>query len=238
MKRVTKITTLLFLLVMTTSCFFNGFGIQGNGNVVSDDRNISSNFSGIEVSQGIQVRISQGNETKLTVEADENIIDLLITEIDGDILKIYFEKNVNRATRNIYLTVEKLNSIRTTSGAHVKNDGVFKTKTLSLDSSSGSHILLDLNVSEVTASASSGADIELSGSSDEFRGDASSGSHIDADELNSKIATADVSSGANINVYASQELNAKASSGGDIDYYGSPEVVNKSKSSGGSISKH
>ena len=139
--KATKITTLLLLLVMTTSCFFDGFGIQGNGEVVSDDRNISSNFSGIKVSQGIQVHISQGNETELTVEADENIIDLLITEIDGDILKIYFEKNVNRATRNVYLTVDKLNSIRTSSGAHVKNDGVFKTKTLSLDSSSGSHII-------------------------------------------------------------------------------------------------
>ena len=238
MKQVTKITTLLFLLIMTTSCFFDGFGIQGNGNVVSDDRNISSNFSGIKVSQGIQVHISQGNETELTVEADENIIDLLITEIDGDILKIYFEKNVNRATRNVYLTIDKLNSIRTSSGANVKNDGVFKTKTLSLDSSSGSHISLDLNVSEITASASSGADIELSGSSEEFRSNASSGSHIDAEKLNSKMATANVSSGANINVYASQELNADASSGGDIDFYGNPDIVNKSKSSGGSISKH
>ncbi len=238
MKQLKTITTLLFLAVMTTSCFFEGYGIQGNGNVVSDDRNISSNFSKIKVSQGIQVNISQGNDTELTVEADENIIDLLITEIDGDVLKIFFEKNVNRATRNVYLTVDKLNSIRTSSGALVKSDRVFKTKTLSLDSSSGSHILLDLNVSEVTASSSSGANIELSGSSNEFKGDASSGSDIDAHKLNSKIATADVSSGANINVQASDELNAQASSGGSINFYGNPEIINKSKSSGGSISKH
>ena len=238
MKAIKTTTLLLFVLVMTTSCFFDGFGIQGNGEVVSDERNISSNFSGIKVSQGIQVHITQGNNTELTVEADENIIDLLITEIDGDILKIYFEKNVSRATRNVFLTVDKLNSIKTTSGAHVKNDGTFSAKTLTLSSSSGSHILLDLNVSEVSASASSGSDIELSGTSYEIRSDASSGSHIDADELNSKIATVGVSSGANINVYASEKLNAQASSGGGIDFYGNPEIVNKSKSSGGSISKH
>ena len=233
-----KTTTLLLILVMMTSCFFDGFGIQGNGEVVSEERKISSNFNGIRVSQGIQLHIRQGNETELTVEADENIIDLLITEVNGDELKIYFEKNVSRATRNVFLTVDKLNSIKTTSGANVKNDGVFKTKTLTLSSSSGSHVLLDLNVAKVSVSASSGADIELKGTSNEIRCSASSGSHIDADELTSEIATADVSSGANINVYASKELNAQASSGGDIDYYGDPEVLNKSKSSGGSISKH
>ena len=95
----TKITVLLLILITTTSCMFDGFGIQGNGNVVTEDRTISSDFTEIKVSQGIQVHLRQGTKIDLSVEADDNIIDLIVTEIEGDVLKIYLDKNVNRATK-------------------------------------------------------------------------------------------------------------------------------------------
>ena len=81
MKTLTKITAMLILLISTTSCFVDGFtGIKGNRNVVSEDRTISDNFDEIKVQQGIQLFITQDNTTEIKVEADENIIDLLITE--------------------------------------------------------------------------------------------------------------------------------------------------------------
>ena len=92
MKTLIKLTTFLLLLVTTTSCFMDGLtGIKGNGEVVSEDRTISANFSEIKVSQGIEVYVTQGNSTELKVEADENIIDILRTEVKNNELKIYFE---------------------------------------------------------------------------------------------------------------------------------------------------
>ncbi|PHR74107.1 MAG: DUF2807 domain-containing protein [Lutibacter sp.] len=236
--RKTKITILLLILITTTSCMFDGFGIQGNGNVVTEDRNISSDFTAIKVSQGIQVHLTQGSDVDLSVEADENIIDLLVTEIDGGVLKIYFDKNVNRATRNIYLTATNINSIRTSSGAHVKGENTIETTSITLRASSGSGINLDLIADNVSSDVSSGANMRLSGTTQTFDGDASSGSHIKATNLKSEISKVDVSSGASIDVYASKKITAHASSGGDIDYSGNPETVSKSKSSGGSISKN
>lgn len=236
--KTTKIAILLFILISTTSCMFDGFGIRGNGNVETEDRKITSEFSAIKVSQGINLYITQGNDTDLSVEADENILDLLVTEVEGDVLKIYFDKNVSRATRNVYLTTNKYSSIKSTSGASVKSEGIIKTKSISLRSSSGSDIKLNLNAHSVECSASSGSDIDVKGTTVTFDGDASSGSHIDAEDLKSETSKADVSSGASIDVYASKEITAHASSGGDIDYYGNPATVNKSKSSGGSVSKN
>lgn len=234
----TKITVLLLVLITATSCMFDGFGIQGNGNVVTEDRNISSDFTAIKVSQGIQVHLTQGTDADLSVEADDNIIDLIVTEIEGDVLKIYLDKNVNRATKNVYLTAVNINSIKTSSGGHVKGKNTINTTSLTLNSSSGSGIDLELVANNVNSNTSSGANMKLSGTTQTFDGDASSGSHIKANNLKSEISTSEVSSGASIRVYASEKITASASSGGSIDFYGNPKTVSKSKSSGGSISKN
>ncbi len=56
---------------------FDGFGIQGNQNVVREDRTFQSDFTKIKVSQGINLFLIQGDEVDMNVEADENIISLL-----------------------------------------------------------------------------------------------------------------------------------------------------------------
>ncbi|SFS80188.1 head GIN domain-containing protein [Lutibacter maritimus] len=238
MKTLIKLTTFLLLLVTTTSCFMDGLtGIKGNGDVVSEDRTISSNFSEIKVQQGIQVYITQGNSTELKVEADENIIDILRTEVKNNKLNIYFDKNVYKAaSRKVYLTTSDISKIETSSGASVKTENTIETTILELDSSSGSAIKMYVNADEISSSSSSGATINIYGKSKEFSAMASSGSSIDADKLETINATAKVSSGANIDLNVSGKLIAKASSGGDIDYEGNPTEVNKDTSSGGSVS--
>lgn len=238
MKTLIKLTTLLLLLVTTTSCFMDVLGgIKGNGEVVSEDRTISSNFSEIIVQQGIQVYLTQGNSTSLKVEADENILDILRTEVKNNQLKIYFDKNVYKASsKNVYVTANNITKIETSSGAAVKTENTIDTKSLNLDSSSGSYIKIYVNADNISSSSSSGAGIHIYGKSKQFSASASSGSSIDADKLETINTTAQASSGANINVNVTGKLTANASSGGDIDYEGSPTQINKNTSSGGSIS--
>lgn len=238
MKAIIKLTTLLTLLITTSSCFMDVLGgIKGNGEVVSEDRTISSNFSEIIVQQGIQVYLTQGNSTSLKIEADENILDILRTEVKNNQLKIYFDKNVYKASsKNVYVTANNITKIETSSGAAVKTENTIDTKSLNLDSSSGSYIKIYVNADNISSSSSSGAGIHIYGKSKQFSASASSGSSIDADKLETINTTAQASSGANINVNVTGKLTANASSGGDIDYEGSPTQVNKNTSSGGSIS--
>ncbi|WP_372801087.1 head GIN domain-containing protein [Lutibacter sp.] len=239
MKTLTKLTAIFILLITTTSCFIDGFnGIKGNGNVQSEDRKISSNFETIKVQQGINLYLTQGSKTDLSVEADENIIDLLITEVKNNELKVYFEKNVYRAkARNVYLTTKQISGIYTSSGASVKSENTLNVQTLDLDSSSGSSIKIHVNADDVTSETSSGANMDLFGKTNTFSARASSGSSIDADELVAEVAYANASSGANIDINVTEKLTAKASSGGDIDYEGNPTDINKNTSSGGSVSR-
>lgn len=214
-------------------------GIKGSNNVVSEERTISSNFESIKVSQGISVHLTQDNSTELKVEADDNIIDLLVTEVKNNELTIYFEKNVYRAkARNVYLTTKDISQIKTSSGAQVITENTIQTNTLNLDSSSGSAIKIRVNASEINSETSSGSNIKIEGNTTMFTAKSSSGSAIKANNLKTTNAKVKASSGSNINVNVSGELTAKASSGGYIDYDGNPTNINKETSSGGSVSSN
>lgn len=238
MKAFTKILALSILFFSTTSCFIDNFtGIKGNGNVISENRKIDSDFDAIKVSQGIELILTQSEEFSLTVAADENIMDLLKTDVKGNTLHISFEKNVYRASsRKVYLSTETVSSLTTSSGANIVSENTIKSENLDLDASSGSSINIKIRAQFVQCETSSGATMNVYGTTKSSKFRASSGSTIHADTLKSENTTAKVSSGANIDVYASESLTAKASSGGDIDYAGNPKAIDKDTSSGGSVS--
>ena len=242
MKTLVRITILisiyLTLLFTTSSCIFDGVvGIKGNRNVVSEDRTIRSDFEIINVQQGINLTITQGKPTSISVEADENVIDLLITEVKNNELNIYFEKSVYQAkARNVYLTTENISKIKASSGASVKSENTIQAETLELDSSSGSTMKIRANANEITSESSSGSSITIVGKSNSFTANSSSGSSINAKDFKTVNAITKASSGANIDVNVTGKLTAKASSGADIDYEGSPETVDKETNSGGSVS--
>jgi hypothetical protein len=232
-----------YLLVVTTAIFiglgtiaWNFTGVIGNGDVIKKKRTITENFHSIEVSQGIDLYVKQGNEISVTVEADENVYDILMTEVKKDVLHIYFDKNVRKVnTKKVWVTVKDLQALRASSGADIFGESKLKGENIKLSSSSGADIKVELDYNSVKASGSSGSDIHLSGTCNELYASSSSGSDIEAEELTSKNVTAESSSGSDIIVHATGSLDASASSGSDIICKGNPSNKNISKSSGGSV---
>ncbi|MFC4268774.1 head GIN domain-containing protein [Polaribacter marinivivus] len=239
MKSTTKkLLALLFVSVLISSCNVNMFNrVNGNRNVVTADRSTSQKFTKIKVSTGLDLYLSQGTKNKVTLEADENLHDIIITEVNDGVLKIYSEKNIWQAkARKVYVTVKNLEGLTATSGSDVYTEDVLKVETIKVSATSGADIRIALDADTVETSATSGSDIRISGTANNHTSRANSGASIEAYKLISKNATVNVSSGADINIYASESINAKASSGGDIDFKGNPREINKKSSSGGSVS--
>jgi hypothetical protein len=238
MQKLTKGFVLLLLTTLLTSCGADLFNrIEGNRNVVSEERKLNADFSRVKVSSGIDLYIKQGNKTKLTVEADENLHDYIKTEVRGDQLRIYVDGNIWRAkSRKVYVTVKEIEELKATSGSDVISQSVIQANRLSVSTSSGADMRIEVEADDIISSSSSGSDLSISGTSETHSTSASSGSSIRAYDLESKEVTAKVSSGANIRVYAKESIDAKASSGGDIRYKGSPKNIYKKTSSGGGVS--
>jgi hypothetical protein len=172
------------------------------------------------------------------VEADENLMEFIETNVEGGKLRIRSIQNIGRAkAKKVHVTYVSLTSIEASSGADVIGNSVIKSESLNLDSSSGADLELEILSKEVFAETSSGSDMKLSGKATTLRAKASSGSDLNAKELEVATCNADASSGADIKVNVKDRLTAEASSGGDINYYGDPTAVSNNSGSSGGVHK-
>ena len=240
MTTLAKITIAVLMALFLSSCAFDmswGEGKRGNGIVEEERREVTDDFTVITASEGLDVYVTQDRDFEILVEADENVIDLIGTDIKNGRLKIHAIENIGRATKKVYVTLPEITSLRTSSGADLITRESISADKISLDASSGSDLRVELKADEVNADTSSGASIRISGEANVLYADASSGSDIKAGEFEVKTCEADASSGADIRVNVSERLVADASSGADIKYTGKAQVK-KSKSVSGSVREY
>jgi len=235
-----KIITALAAIIMLSSCNFDSIigQVHGNGNVETDERMVTGNFSEVKGSAGLDVYLTEGSENKIVVEADENLLEIIETDITNGRLNITTKQNIGRSkSKKVHVTYKKLDEIYASSGADVIGNSVIKSKKIRLDASSGSDIEVEVFAKEVLAETSSGADIHVTGKATLLMASSSSGSEINAKELIVINCNADASSGANIIVNVKEKLSTEATSGGNIRYYGNPTAVSNDASRSGNVRK-
>ena len=243
MTTIVRIAIALLVSLFLSSCGFDiqigdfGTGKKGNGNVVSDTRNVTDDFTRVSASEGLMVYVTQADDFKIEVEADENIIDLIATDIKNGKLRIHARENIGNATKNIYVSLPKVTALAGSSGAHLETQGTIKSSELEVDGSSGALLEIEVIANEIDIDASSGSVLDISGSADDAIADVSSGGNINARDLQTRNCDAEASSGGNIKIQVSQSLTADAGSGGNISYSGDPTVETK-KSVSGSVHKY
>ncbi len=237
-----RIAIAFILSLFLSSCGFDinlgGVNAQkGNGMVVSETREVTEEFSEVSASEGLSVYVTNGTGFEITVKADENIIDLIKTDIKNNRLRIHTAENIGKATKKVFVTLPEVTALKSSSGAYLSTENLIKSDRLEIDTSSGANINVEMDVSEVDIDASSGANLTLYGNAHKVYVDASSGANINAEKLISKVCHADASSGGNLSIYVSGDLTANASSGGNISYSGEA-LVTKKKSVSGSVHKN
>lgn len=209
--------------------------VRGNHHVVSKERNIEP-FTGLKVSSGIDVYLTQGNNTSVTLEADENLHDYIITEVRNGILNVYSEANIRDAERKrAYITMKEINSLRTTSAGDIIGESPIKAGKLELSASSAGNIKIDVTATEIHLDISSSGDITLNGEAGMLEADLSSAGDLNAYDLEVKEADVSVSSAGDADIHVTDKITARASSAGDINYRGNPKYVDAHSSSAGGI---
>lgn len=242
MTTIIKYLTAAILASLLFSCNFDinmGPGIKGNGNVVTIERELNPEFDEIVISRGVDVYLTQSENESLTVQADENLHDIIMTKVKDNVLEIYADENIGHASsKKILLNFDQVSKIKATSGTDVYSTNTITCDKLYLSTTSGSDMELDINTKTVDCESTSGSDLKLTGSTHTIFAKATSGSDIKAHNLVSQVSNVEATSGADITVMTTERLHASASSGGDIKYYGNPQEVNTKDSASGSIKKH
>ena len=193
--------------------FSFGSGVKGSGNIASETRDVGS-FSGVDVSGVFQVEITAQKDFTIEIEADDNLLSLIKTEVRGGVLRIETEKRVSTSNPlKIRVSAPDIDSIEASGASKVSLTGV-KNDELRVDTSGASKI----NISGETVNLL----IEVSGASS-----------IDAENLKAENANVDACGASHVSVFATGELKSDASGASKIVYSGSPKNIEK-KSSGAS----
>ena len=205
----------LAVLLLLSACSV----VNGSGQVKSETRQVSG-FTKIDLSGTGEVSIEQGDAESLTIEADDNVLPRLTSEVSDSTLKLGKKRWNSLRTKNpirYRVTVKELTAL-SVSGAGSVNAKGMTLQTLRLEISGSGVVNLSGSAVE--------QDIEVSGSG-----------RYDAAELPSQKVTADISGSGQVAVAVSRELRIDISGSGTVTYSGNPSVQQDISGSGKVIKK-
>lgn len=216
------ISALAVGLLFSANCNFNPVknltGVKGSGTSKTEQRNVSD-FTEIEANGAVNLEIDAAQSNfSVTVEADDNLLQFIKTEVSGDKLKVYSEGKISPTVRlNVKISMPALESLDINGASSAK---VANVKADSLD-----------------LKANGASEIIISGEAKELKADANGASKINADNLRAEDAEVEANGASSATVLAIDDLKLEASGASKISYLGDPKNVKQNSSGASSISK-
>ena len=168
------VTALLVSGLLAASC-----GTVGSGTVISEERNLSG-FDRVDVSGAMDadITVTSNGGFSVTVRADDNLMDQIEVDVDGDTLEIAFEGSVVNPTEKVVIvSMPALVEIDASGASNVLARG--EADDLVIKASGASDVEAgDLTAATVRVDASGASDVTIFATTS-VTGDASGASNID-----------------------------------------------------------
>jgi hypothetical protein len=228
-----QLSALCFVLSGCSNFEWGNNSVKGSGNIVSETRKVSQ-FDRVSVSGSGQLSIVQGDEEGLSIEADDNLLPLIKSEVGGGLLRIGPEDINLRPTKPIHyqLRLKNLKELHLSGCVEAEAPSIKADRLLVSISGSGSLRVPKLEASSLEARVSGSGDIQLAGKAGQQRVGISGSGNYSAGECDSQTTTVHVSGSGDATVWAREGLEAEVSGSGDIGYYGSPQATTHVSGSG------
>jgi hypothetical protein len=229
---------LIIVLAIASLLFASCRRINGSGNIISEKRNVG-NFTGVQTEDVISVEVKNGPETVVDVEADDNVLPHIKTEVKNGQLRVYFKNimSIGDVHAKVYVTAPVINELDVSGAASINSTGILKTNDkMKLFISGAGNIKAQLDAPDVAVDVSGSGSADLEGRTRHFSTDVSGAGNIKALDLLAETGDAKVSGAGSIRIHASVKLTAKVSGAGDVYYRGNPSLE-QSVSGAGSVHK-
>lgn len=190
-----------------------------SSNVTSESRNVSD-FDEVEL-QGVgNLSIEQTGSDSLTVEAEEDVLPKIRTEVENNRLIIGPKPDTTLHTTepiSYKLTVEELNALKVSGSGDVDAE--------------------DISTDKLAITISGAGEVKISGKTNSQDIDISGAGEYRAEDLESKEVKIDVGGSGSAIVNVTERLEAEVSGSGSVEYIGDP-AVDQDVSGAGDVSKH
>jgi hypothetical protein len=233
--------------------------INGEGGVVTQSRNLGD-FSMISFGTEGTVYVTQGASTSFTVEAQQNVIDDLITKVQGEELTIYNDHCLrDHAPIVIHITSPDVSELRMSGSGEIITQGKIFSNSLALVMSgsgsietqdslitgslsstlSGSGTIMALAKSSESSSVISGSgEIKLFGSSVNQSVTISGSGDFHGFDYVTDETSVNISGSGNAEIFANSILDVTISGSGNVYYKGFPVISTNISGSGNVINSN
>ena len=216
---------------------FVGPAERGSGHIVTETRD-AGGFHAIDVSYPAEVFIKQGANESVKIQADDNLLPQLRTQVRGGTLEISYKRQDRRyvnPTKPVVITivVKQLDNVEFTSAGELTIDNVEADELDISLSGAGNLNLNDIQAKNLHVSLSGAGSMNASGKADRLDVNISGFGDFKGGELHSQDALVDISGAGSATVWADDTLTAQVSGAGSVDYYGSHTVTKEVSGVGG-----
>ena len=125
---------------------------------------VVSGFTGIDASSAFNITVTKGNTESLTVEADDNIMPYVRTEVKQGVLHLYLDNNKkvkNVKTLKAIVVMKNLDKVMLSGACKLTGNGLFTPDKFKSDCSGATQLDLQLNTGQMTIETSGASKINL-----------------------------------------------------------------------------
>ncbi|MEO8961157.1 MAG: head GIN domain-containing protein [Ginsengibacter sp.] len=226
-----------FLIALTTPSFAQTIIHDENAEV----RNVPA-FSGIKVSGGIDIYLSQSEDYALAVSAsDQKFRDGIKTEVNNGILIISydggnFRLNANRKLR-VYTSFNKLVSLEASGASRLIFSNMFEASSVKMELSDASEIRGTVDISNLVLNISGASTVKVSGNVKNLKLNASGASDVKNYSLIADNCVAELSGASDVRITVNESLSARATGASTLYYKGNPQKSDINSSGASNVSQ-
>lgn len=233
------IIPVLALIVLTlVACDKDSRCISGSGDLRTKTLDLSA-FTGIDLRLPGDVEIIKSAIYKVEMQARENIIDLIRTDIISGNLRLDTDNRCIQGKTDIHFKVytPELSYLRVAGSGNITSQDVFPQGNWNIYIDGSGNINARINADNTDAIISGSGNMQLKGTTNQFRTRISGSGDIRAFDVMAKVLNATISGSGNIEATISETLSATISGSGNVRYKGQPSITSVSISGSGKLVK-
>jgi hypothetical protein len=222
------------MLLLFSCHYMGGKRVRGNGVVSKEQRSVTG-FTGVETHGSIDIMVSQG-PFKIEVEADQNILPYIETEVENGRLKVRFKNDIwlqHYDEARVYVTAPDLRDFEIHGSGNINSQGQIKDNMGMTTRISGSgDITLEINTPKINTETHGSGNTMLRGETRDLSSLISGSGNVRAGDLKAENVKVSVHGSGDTDVFASSSLDVTVSGSGDIRYKGNPTMSTEIHGSG------
>ncbi len=240
MKKLTLIAVALLFVSTANAQWWGGKKIKGNGNMTKITRT-TSDYDAIKCAGSFDYILVAGTEGNITIEGEENLLEYIITEVEGGKLKVKTRNNVSLRTsynKTIKITIpfKDINEVSLSGSGDLWNEDKITSNNLKVALAGSGDVVINLEASSLKTSLSGSGDIILKGQTNDLDMSLAGSGDIQAFGLQANNTDVSLAGSGDIEVVSNKNLRARVAGSGDIQYKGNPDKEDTKVSGSGSIS--